>query len=618
MAAANLNSLIKPKGGLSSDNVEELETASIDPGRRRRHLLILVSGLLLLAVWSGSRFLRIGFNPTDDGLILAQSSRLLAGETPHLDFATPRPVGSAILHLGELLVPSPLLLTSRFVVLLEILMTAILTVRLLIGRPIQDWGLKEASLAVATFACNLGLFPLMAWHTIDGLFVTVLALNFLAAAIRNDSRKCLLFAAFAAGFAPIIKQSFAPVPFLMICWLIVQSVPEDRRPSVEKARRVGLFAAVSTIPVLLYIAWVSEGFRQFEFIDQLIGANSVDPFLITGWSLSSPAVRVILGSSAALILLLAAMHLLRSGKHAGTLELSTLIFLFLVGVVGFSFALSLVVSGRMRIGEIWSQQLWWLAISVTCIRSVQKRELDLPAFSVCAMAWMASLSWGLPFPDLVSGGLFAVCIVQCSRFVQATPFLQPLSIRRVWRSAFGLTALLFGIALLLTTTTIRTETVYRDLAASTATSGLGWVSSAFRGIRSSDSTVEYIRQIRECTDRFPAKYLAILPDNAAIPILLGKHNPFPIDWWLPAELPDDRNFITSKTESINRRGDYLILFQTVAASSVAIDGSPRAATAGTPLFDYPGGMMQLTFETLQGTQVICGSFLGKYAAAPSN
>jgi len=76
---------------------------------------------VVVAWWA----VRTGFNPTDEGLLLAQAQRLLAGQLPHLDFVTPRPGGAALLHIPELLAPTPLLLTSRVVALVEMMAFAV-------------------------------------------------------------------------------------------------------------------------------------------------------------------------------------------------------------------------------------------------------------------------------------------------------------------------------------------------------------------------------------------------------------------------------------------------------------------------------------------------------------
>src|SRR5918912_610006 len=62
---------------------------------------LFVAGVSLVA---HLLFSSLGFNPTDDGFILAYSRRLLDGQVPHRDFISIRPVGSSYLHLIEVVI----------------------------------------------------------------------------------------------------------------------------------------------------------------------------------------------------------------------------------------------------------------------------------------------------------------------------------------------------------------------------------------------------------------------------------------------------------------------------------------------------------------------------------
>src|SRR6185436_6835443 len=78
----------------------------LDPpegGRSWRDLWPHALALLALPLAAHLSFSQLGFNPTDDGFILAYSRRLLDGQIPHRDFISIRPVGSALLHAPELL-----------------------------------------------------------------------------------------------------------------------------------------------------------------------------------------------------------------------------------------------------------------------------------------------------------------------------------------------------------------------------------------------------------------------------------------------------------------------------------------------------------------------------------
>ncbi len=59
--------------------------------------------LLLAPAICHLSFSWMGYNPTDDGFVLAQSRRILDGQIPHRDFISVRPVASALLHAPSVL-----------------------------------------------------------------------------------------------------------------------------------------------------------------------------------------------------------------------------------------------------------------------------------------------------------------------------------------------------------------------------------------------------------------------------------------------------------------------------------------------------------------------------------
>ncbi|MGM0650030.1 MAG: hypothetical protein ACQES1_05925, partial [Bacteroidota bacterium] len=57
-------------------------------------ILIVVSVVYMFINYAGTE----GLNPSDDGVVLAQSWRIILGQVPHLEFISIRPVGSGVLH----------------------------------------------------------------------------------------------------------------------------------------------------------------------------------------------------------------------------------------------------------------------------------------------------------------------------------------------------------------------------------------------------------------------------------------------------------------------------------------------------------------------------------------
>jgi hypothetical protein len=142
----------------------------VDP---HRIWTVIAPVTLALAFWWFQA--RYGFNPTDDGFILGEAWRVAHGEIPHRDFTSPRPAGSALIHLPEVLLPAGMLAISRLIVVFQFLWISITTVQLITRRR-KISSMQEFQLIGIAFLLNVGTWPIMAWHTVDGLFLSTTAL----------------------------------------------------------------------------------------------------------------------------------------------------------------------------------------------------------------------------------------------------------------------------------------------------------------------------------------------------------------------------------------------------------------------------------------------------------
>src|SRR5882672_5280432 len=127
--------------------------------------------LTLLACAAAAHFLLspLGFNLTDDGFVLAQSRRILAGQIPHRDFIAIRPAGSAYLHVLDLLLGGEhTFLVSRLFYWLEVAVGCWAWLEIAIASTRLRPGLLGAvPLAALAFMLSTHGFPPMAWYTID-------------------------------------------------------------------------------------------------------------------------------------------------------------------------------------------------------------------------------------------------------------------------------------------------------------------------------------------------------------------------------------------------------------------------------------------------------------------
>jgi hypothetical protein len=116
-------------------------------------------------------------------------------------------------------------------------------------------------------------------------------------------------------------------------------------------------------------------------------------------------------------------------------------------------------------------------------------------------------------------------------------------------------------------------------------------------------------------DAYPARQVAVLPDNPGIYPALELKNPFPVDWMIPLWIFHESPRILSSATALDRSGDYLVLFQTFAAADLAERQQlPRAGPGDAVYFESGGFLTREILSRLHGKKIYCGPFLGVYSS----
>jgi hypothetical protein len=523
-----------------------------------------------------------GFNPTDDGFVLAQSWRILQGEVPHVDFTSPRPVLSALLHAPVLLLPSSQLAISRLVVTGQLAWIAFCGVALvesttgrrLAWRPI--W-------VVLAFLLNVGVWPVMAWHTIDGLFLGMTSFWLADRAIRRDWNLWVWFAIWAlAGAAPLTKQGFIMVPILIAIacstagrWRTLRATPLALVPGLAYA--IWVRNAPGGLSAALYSGSMGELLQPFK---SAIGLVATPPGIAI-------TACLFLGAGAMMF------NLRRACPSAAVATAATLLGFGPLLLAGWMY--------RFNFGQPWS----YLPVAGVIIASLSVGKLTIQSagwtFAVLGLSFASSLSWGTIGPSLMAGTL----LVWAVAVMLSDPRL-PDHVGRVVVVALLVAALVLVIP-------ARHANVYGEGPASRLDSGVEIPSLQL--IRMSPQTAAYLEIVQTCVNRYPASIVAVLPDGAAIYPLLRLHNPMPSDWRIAAEIaPNDSQFLSRTLSTLRGSDSWLMLMQTYSLGSL----SSRDIT----LIDVPDKLPvtlpedRAFIEHLDGVPITCGSLIGKYHAPP--
>jgi len=255
----------------------------------------------------------------------------------------------------------------------------------------------------------------------------------------------------------------------------------------------------------------------------------------------------------------------------------------------------------------WGTRVFWVLVAAVVVRSLFARAPDLVGIVLIGAAWMSSLSYGYAVPNLVGGSMVLYLLHRTWSGISATDLSRPNS--RIASVTLALVGLLV-VAYVFDMT--RQQDVYLDRPSGELTASLGSVAPAFGDIHTNQRTAEYLSQMAGCVRQYPARQVAILPENAAMYPALSLRDPFPIDWIWPGDFNGSEARILATTDSLNREGDYLVLFQTIGEPEL-VSGNPLpSATLDSQIHSYSPITLEI-YSRLNGQRMTCGTFLVVYS-----
>jgi hypothetical protein len=566
-----------------------------------------------LPLWVWVRFGPLGFNPTDDGFIVSQARRVLHGAVPHADLISPRPLGSAYLHIIDLLLPLPLYDATRLTSALEMQLVAVLFAWLVFRRPPWRWSAVEALTAGSSYLLNLHTFPLMPWHTVDGLLCLAAGLVLLDTALRSGRRWHLAAAFVIFGAAPIMKQSFVVVPLMGLAWL---AWARRRQLQLLFHDLVLAVPAAAVLPVA-YVAYVAAGGGLDDLVEQLHQSSRLPHWPPLEYFTSGPThgaerhrllevmalIAVVIALSGVIEVVARRALRARRDEWAAAARLVGLAARLTAVVV----LLGVALSRKMIYGAPSGSIVMWTLLTTVVIGSMISRRLDGRGLAVFLAALMSTISWGYAVPNLVTGSMV---LVMADRLMRGA-----LPDRALRRPVFaGAAVVLAGVVAGVTVGRItdgRDDIVYFDRPRPELVTALRPVDRNMGRVRSTPTTLRYLVDIRECVRRYPATRVAVLPDNPGVYAVFDLHNPFSADWMLNAEMVGMKDRLMKEGRRVDREGDYLVMFQTFSAFRLQSHAADPDATVQTPLYWGDFGVEALQRQ-LTGTRVACGLFVAFY------
>jgi hypothetical protein len=475
----------------------------------------------------------------------AVARRMLEGEFPHRDFIFVRPALSALLQV-------PLVWLGGDHTIWLSRLWGWLTIGGVAwwwsgwAQPgVTPWSVRYP-LYAAAFFLTAHVFPVMAWHSLDGLLLCTAAVWFAGRGTVGGLRAAFV----CAGLAALCRQNFAVFgPLLLL------AIADPRK------WRAMFWVA---LPPLAYVAATLVAGCLPDFLQQVSSPGGA--FRSVAWQryIDTPGFlwAIPAGTLAGVLIHRAA------GWHraAGTT------LALLVPALAAVFAARQLWQGPGTFHEA-AYGLFGLAGGLVLAAAQCGRGLTaagrLPLVAGLGLAWVTAISIGWNSPALATGVLLIV-IWRAAHQLQAEsePSTGP---------GAALTALAVLLVVGVSFRHARYHFPYRDAPPAELSYEAGPVFPGAAGLRTNIRTFVVLRDLRQLLDRLEAdgtRY-ALLTDGAAVWIRSPQRNPLPCEWPQETELGYDPKLIARMTDTISRLPpDSRIIVQRVLISELSYVVAP--------------------------------------------
>jgi len=512
---------------------------------------------ILLALAAHLWFSPMGFSPTDDGWVLAQSRRILAGQIPHRDFIILQPTGSEFLHAAEVAFGGEYTYwISRLIVWVQFAMIAWAWPLILSKLTrITISSLQRISLSVLCFLFTSSTFSILAWPTIDGLFLISMGLLL---CLRSESWSKVL-GYVLVGSAYVCKQNFAAVFPVAVILL----------GDWKKIR----YWAAALLPGVAYLSYLQAHGAIPEFLAQVGGQRSLFEHGILsylGWQM---LIAAALGLGSAVLVLRQKGRLSNVGV--------ALSYLVLLGA-------AVTLNSDLRwFSDHTAWVLFGLALGATLgmfLPGSVQWDVGRTGLLVLAVAWAVSISVGFNFPTL-GCGLLVLFLVLVPRATTGTWF----SWKRV--STASLVALL--AVGLVSYALGRHQYIYRDRADAELTARLDGILPGGRLIRTNPNTYDFLEDLKLATQKANGMNFAIMPGVAGYWVSASQLNPLPMDWPLAEVMFDPRNLNHLIRELAGQKGKIVLIVEKVEPGKLSNGFQPLRER------DYPPALLAYVRKNFQ-------------------
>jgi VanZ family protein len=477
------------------------------------------------------------YHLSDDGWILAMAYRIVQGDIPYRDFLFAFPPSSPFLHTVWMLLPDGMqFIAARCGFYLAFLAVPATLFTLTYDRcfPGRQGLAASACLTLVAWVYALHNFPPMPWPTVDGLWLSTLALGLLIASVSSTGRRKAIYCLSAgtlAGVATLTKQSYAPfLAFFEVAALFACSSRDpDGRIRIDLANAVRLIAS-SLAPLAVFVVYLEYHSLLSDAVGQIVGvatskglqAAVIEPYQMGRYARHSQQF-------AWYGFYLACIGSIE--RRIAGIELRTVPYLFFLGHLLWTLYHFAEFGGIYSAYALFAAAVVFILtrLAFLAVQGRLSRELALLCVGTVVIAFSTQISWGYHVPLMGFAGVgFALAAL-------SAPQAEPGGARRLalTYAVPGALALYLGI-------TLSTAVPYRDAPVAEQHGDLSHLSDRFLpGFTTGEANYRYMEALMTLSDTverdFPDRRPVIITESPLYYFLRHRHNPSSIDWWLPEQ-----------------------------------------------------------------------------------
>lgn len=481
-----------------------------------------------------------GLENNDGGFILGLSYQFSQGASLYEDIIYIRPPVSIIIHAVHFLHPFELapVLSSRVIFLTQIAIYSALA-GVLLGRLFNFSELGVFLVSAASFMFNTHNFPPMAWHTVDGIFFSVLAIYFSAARFNNATFARGLVAFAFAYAAALSKQPYYLTP-LLVALILAYPLSLHRLALTISSAIAAAAIAFVFLASILDVTRMLEAMSSQTSLRDLVSAGIVD--FARDWHNLRTAVTA--GPLAAALLFWAYNRF--RGTQVSRIRYLPAIFGAAVVIYLASMLLMFLKTDRWVGPGSLIDAVFTITATIAAIEAIRTRDrawLVLTAMHV--ISWAASISWGYTTVALFSAPSLIVIAIALRDAFEGNRWAPVGSVM-----AMVVIAITFYVG---------NQFLYSlegPVRRQEASVSMGDKFPRLWGVFATEKNLAAYRELAELTSRL-GNDLIVAPNWPLYNSVFGGDNPIGVDWLLNAEIGAYEDRVLERIDRVR----YVLFFR---------------------------------------------------------